>query len=81
MVYALEFILKPHIGLSVCLVCVYIVCIYRYIIIFALTESVYAYMYICILYSYALLYMCSKGENLERFPPGLQMLLRKVERK
>lgn len=43
----LEFILKPHkTGLSVCLVCMYIVCIYRYVIMFALTESAYAYMYV-----------------------------------
>ena len=36
-------------------------------------------VYICILYSYTLLYMCSKGVNLERtFPPGLQVGMWKV---
>ena len=79
----LEFVLKPHkTGLSVYLVCMYIECIYRYIIMFALRVCMHICVYVCILYSYMLLCMCSKGENLERrFLPGLQLLLGKVERK
>lgn len=56
----LEFILKPHkTGLSVCLVCMYIVCIYRYIIMFALTESVYAYMcvHVYIIFIHVVMYV------------------------